>query len=150
LKNSFLNEEYLELAIEASVRRTYLCALEITDFVYCPVEFPKPVSLKVSEGNKLNAALQLLTELAEFKKRRVEQYGSTFYDNIIAGKITEFRMSFETMVTLTELGKMKKRCNDVRFFEVITENIWKEGKKAQKLLSYQQFLYKKKFGKQPC
>jgi len=46
--------------------------------------------------------------LAEFKKLRVEQNGSTFYDNIIAGKITEIRMSFETMITIIELAKMKK------------------------------------------
>jgi len=91
------------------------------------------VSLKISEINKLNLAYTLLLDLAELKKRRVEQYGSTFFNNSISGKITEIRISLEDMLTTTERCRMKKRCTNVRFFEVLTENISKEGQKAQKL-----------------
>ncbi len=61
---------------------------------------------------------------------------------LVAAKAASGFLAIENMVPMSTIEKMKKKCTHSRFFEVLVEKTKKMGMRAQKKLSYNEYVRK--------
>jgi hypothetical protein len=91
---------------------------------------------------KLADLKRIIKELESLELQKAKSDQDVHLNLLVAVKAASGFLAIENMVPMGEIEKMKKKCSHSRFFEILVEQTKKMGMRAQKKLSYNEYVQK--------
>ncbi len=107
-----------------------------------PANYASSADLVVDMKRKLTDLKRILKELESLELQKAKSDQDVHLSLLVSAKAASGFLAIENMVPMLSIEKMKKKCTHSRFFEVLVEQTKKMGMRAQKKLSYNEYVRK--------
>jgi hypothetical protein len=142
LTNTFLNSKYLDLSVTAAAIEVNILAIDESCNKNLPAHYNSSAELVTDMKQKLADLKRIIKELESLELQKAKSDQDVHLNLLVAAKSASGFLAIENMVPMGEIEKMKKRCSHSRLFEILVEQTKKMGMRAQKKLSYNEFVRK--------
>jgi hypothetical protein len=142
LTNTFLNSKYLDLSVTAAAIEVNVLAIDESCNENLPANYNSLADLVTDMKQKLVDLKRIIKELESLELQKAKSDQDVHLNLLVAAKAASGFFAIENMIPMGEIEKMKKRCSHSRFFEILVEQTKKMGMRAQKKLSYNEFVRK--------
>jgi hypothetical protein len=142
LTNTFLNSKYLDLSVTAAAIEVNTLAIDESCNENLPANYNSSAELVTDMKQKLTDLKRIIKELESLERQKAKSDQDVHLNLLVAAKSASGFLAIENMVPMGEIEKMKKRCSHSRLFEILVEQTKKMGMRAQKKLSYNEYVRK--------
>ncbi len=142
LTNTFLNSKYLDLSVTTAAIEANVLTIDESCNDNVPANYNSSADLVTDMKQKLADLKRIIRELESLELQKAKSDQDVHLNLLVAAKAASGFFAIENMVPMGEIEKMKKKCSHSRFFKILVEQTKKMGMRAQKKLSYNEYVRK--------
>jgi hypothetical protein len=142
LTNTFLNSKYLDLSVTTAAIEANVLSIDESCNDNVPANYNSSADLVADMKIKLADLKRIIKELESLELQKAKSDQDVHLNLLVAAKAASGFLAIENMVPMETIEKLKKKCTHSRFFEVLVEQTKKMGMRAQKKLSYNEYVRK--------